>query len=465
VDLKTQRRGPADTNNRRFAKLLAVSLLLHVPFTPWAALIGLLRLWSPVTDDTPSPPITAIPIDLIEDQAPPGPPEPEPAAAAPPSDEGTQAPPKPKPKPKPVAESIHDAGAPDAKPDAEADEADAGNDGGLADAGKVQAAHDAGADAGAGDAGPSDAGARPLSEPVALGGAKQVADANANVRMYIYTDHIRDSAVGARIGRMLRKIPQWRDFFGPTAIDPVHDLDQIFIAGPQLRDTSNVVAILKHHVPAARMRAAIDALVRADKAGGEWLDAGVPAAAAHADGAERRFVMANAQTVIVTPPSAYGGALAAGKRLTLPPSPGPEALMMYLATPWRAFIGLPVEVPHSIKWARIRITPQSDGGATAEIEAEDENPVQANDDAAYLSRSANALASLNLGFLGSILGQSQHRFIERINFSAQGSKIKGDAMITADQLSTALDFAEAFMDDRAARHPRVPPPAPSTRVP
>jgi hypothetical protein len=66
-----------------------------------------------------------------------------------------------------------------------------------------------------------------------------------------------------------------------------------------------------------------------------------------------------------------------------------------------------------------------------------------------------------LGFLGSLLGQQSHKFIEHISFSAQGNKIHGEALITADQLTTALDMAGAFLADRATRHvgPRVVPSA------
>ena len=132
--------------------------------------------------------------------------------------------------------------------------------------------------------------------------------------------------------------------------------------------------------------------------------------------------------------------------------------MIYLATPSRAFLGLPIQVPASIKWARVRITPSADGGATAEIEAEDENAETASEDAAYLTRTANALSQLNLGFLGSLLGQSSHRFIEHVAFSAEGNLIHGTASVTADQLQTALDMAGAFLSDRATRRAR---PAPS----
>jgi hypothetical protein len=461
VDSKTHRRGPADTNSGRFAKLLVVSVLLHVPLTPWAALVGLLSLWSPPAEDVDSPPITGIPVDLIEDEVPATSAPAEPAAADPagPGEPVVVAKPKRKTEP---AKAVVDAGAPDAETaDADADAgADAGADAAVADAGP--ASSDAGTPPDAGDAGAladagpasSDAGAKPLSDPSVVAGVKRVADPNANVRITLYTDKIRANPLGARIGPLLGSLYQWRDFFGPAGIDPIKDIDQIYIVGPQLRNSSNVVAILRHHLPPAKMHAALDLLVRADKQGGEWLDAGVPVASAHADGAERRFVVANAQTVVVTPPSAYAAAAAAGKYLTLRPSKGPEAAMIYLATPSRAFLGLPIKVPESIRWARVRITPTAAGGATAEIEAEDENADTAAENAAYLTRTANALSQLNLGFLGSLLGQSSHRFIEHVGFTSEGKMIRGTASITADQLQTALDMAGAFLSDRNTRRAR-----------
>lgn len=460
MDPKTQRRGPADTSSSRFAKLLAVSLLLHVPFTPWAALVGLLSLWSPPVDDVAAPPITAIPVDIFEDQptpAEPAQPEIAPDNAGP----SEPAPPKPKakPKPKPEAAKVLDASVPDAE-ESDAAASDAGSDAAVpvADAGRLENA-DAGAIA---DAGPSDAGARPIREPVLVGSVKQIADTSANVRLSIYADRIRQSPLAPRIGPLLRSLYQWRDFFGPTGIDPIRDIDQIMFYGPQLKDTSNLVAILKHHVSPANMHTAVDLLVRADRVGGMWLDAPLPAASVHLDGAEHRFILANAQTVIMTTPDSYRAALAAGKLARLPSHTGPEAMIAYVVTPWRVFIGLPIQVPHSIKWARVRVTATADGGASAEVEAEDEGPTQASTDADYLTRVADGLAQLNLGFLGSLLGQQSHKFIERIAFRAEGKMIRGDAELTAAQLSTALDLLGGML---AERRPRSRPPSAPSAAP
>ena len=170
-----------------------------------------------------------------------------------------------------------------------------------------------------------------------------------------------------------------------------------------------------------------------------------------------RFILANPQTVMMTNAQAYKLALAVAKVARLPPSHGPEALLAYVVTPWRVFIDLPVQVPKSIKWARIRVTPTADGGASAELEAEDESPALASDDADYLTRSANALSQLNLGFLGSLLGQQSHKFVEHVAFSSNGKMIRGEAQITVAQLSTVLDLAGALLVDRAKRYERMAP--------
>src|SRR5688572_28139466 len=81
VDEKTQWRGQPDTKRWRFYALVGLSMVLHSALTPLAALIGLLGLLG-LSDPPPTaalPPITAIPIDLIEDPTPvPAPADPEP---------------------------------------------------------------------------------------------------------------------------------------------------------------------------------------------------------------------------------------------------------------------------------------------------------------------------------------------------------------------------------------------------
>src|SRR5688500_17124550 len=121
VEVKTQWRGQPATRKRRISALLRQSVATHSVRTPRAALLGLLRANGhtepPPTEDPP--PITALPIQLIED-APPAPvntdpePEEEPAAAVivQPSPPQMAAPhgsdPVPEPEPKPAEEQAGD---------------------------------------------------------------------------------------------------------------------------------------------------------------------------------------------------------------------------------------------------------------------------------------------------------------------------------------------------------------------
>ncbi len=460
VGFRTQWRGQRDTtSSRRFWKLLVLSLMLHAPLTPLAALVGLIGLLArrPAGDVPAShEKITAIPVELLEDEGS-GPagarsdaPKPSPKAAK-------VAPPAPKPGHAGTTQLVtgeRDAGAP--RPGA--------RDGGTrgSDAGKARA--------GSGSS---------VGDPVALAGsAGRVADSHANVRLIIYNDRIRSHPLGARIGKLLGQVDQWHDFFGPAGLDPIKDFDRILIAGPQLRDSSNVVAVLRYNVSRQRMKRALDALVARDSAQGGWLDAGVPAARARGDRAERIFVLPAPHILVVTPPSAEKSALSLSPHTRFPAAKGSVALSVYVNTPWRALIGINFNVPRSIAWVRMDITATPDGGATANVVAMDASPAAAKRDADNLTTAINAVTQVNLGILGSILGHKQFKLIEPVSLSAHGKRIEGTVRATPKELGALLEAvwakAQQIAQDNAraaarssadAGAPAPTAPAPSGPVP
>jgi hypothetical protein len=427
------------------------SVLLHLPITPLGALFGLIGLLSlnrPEDAGPALPPITEIPVDLFSDEpagtaAPAAPPEP----AAPAPDVTPELPkPRPKPPPKPPSSEL-DAGVVDAGvPDASVSDAGVPDAGGaLADAGAGDGGVDAGTDAGAGPG---------ISDPVAVSGAaRSVADPNANVKILIDTEKLRAHPLGSRVGTLLSGVHQWRDFMGPSGIDPVRDIDRILIVGPQLRNSSDVVAVVQHRLGRERMRKALDLLVQRDPEG-KWLDSKVPVASARADRAPRFFVLPSARLVVVTPESTLESAKRLPAKGSLPALPGAAMVTAYVKTPWRAVRGLPLRVPRSIAWVRARIEPLSAGGALIDFEAQDENEELARSDAEELTRAVTAATELRLGPLGDLIGLGTRRFVESVSFEADGSKIRGRITVTANQVLTLLDFAGAMF---------VPPAAPKRR--
>jgi hypothetical protein len=382
----TRRRVLLDTTPRRMGRWLALALALHAPLTPLAGFLGLMRLFDSADDVPTLPPITEIPLDLIDDDAPPAgpeatsPPPPEPVAVAePPPVKEPDAPAIKKPPPV-------DAGAPDAA------------DAGAPDAGKSS---DAGADP---DAGPTDAGTerKPgdgIGSPVAGIGNKRVVDPNANVQLLVHNDRVRQHPLGASIGPLLRNVYQWRDFFGPTGIDPIKDIDRMLIIGSQLRDSRDVVAILQFNVPQQTVHDAVDLLVKRDPEG-SWSDAGVPVAKAHADRGERVFVF---------------------------PSP------------------------------QLRLSPSPDGGVTIDFLAHCETAEQAAADAKALT---NTLVSLLSDPLLAVATMGR-KLVQKMSFEADGPDIRGEVVLTRNQVEVVIGLAQLFMPSAAPR----PRPAPSSPAP
>jgi hypothetical protein len=331
-------------------------------------------------------------------------------------------------KPKPVEqEEPPDAGAPE---DAGAEEA---NDGGP----EAVAMADAESDGAGSEEG------KEIGDPVALSGsAGKVVDANANVQLQIYNEKVRSHPLGRKIGKLLGRIGQWRDFFGPTGLDPVRDVDQMLIAGPQLRDSSEVIVVLQHRGREERIKQAIDALVSRD-ANGKWVDAGV--AHAQADRAERIFIIPRPGIVVVTPPSAADRIIARGKRIGFPRREDGVAIRAHVVTPWRVLLGTGIQLPRSIKWARLELTPKAGGGVEVTVVAEDESEEHAKRNARDLERIVTALQQFNpLGLLGAFLGK-QPRLIEQVDFHAQGTRIIGTVTATGEQIDALMGMIESML--------------------
>ena len=193
---------------------------------------------------------------------------------------------------------------------------------------------------------------------------------NANVQIKIFTEKIRNHPLAPRVSRALSSVPQWRDFFGPAALDPINDIDRMLIAGPQLRDSSEVAVVVKVNVPQARVREALDGIVRSDPQSGAWLDREVPVAKARVDRAERFFIIPAKSIVVVAPPTAVDNVIKNRKKLTLKGSAGSEVVTAKLVTPWRPFrhTGIDIDIPKSIEYALFKVTPDEHGGTTVEIE-------------------------------------------------------------------------------------------------
>jgi hypothetical protein len=438
---------------RSFVVALCTATILHTPLFATRLFDFLsLMLSAQQAEITDLDGEAIIPIDL--DLLPPGAaPPPEPAPTGDPASvlpEPSAAAIKPR---RLVADAgADDAGGADAAEDAPSDAAPDGSAEGPADAGPDGAfgsddpdAGDAGnvavvtpADAGADAEPPKVAKAAPtLKEPLSVAGdPSRIAGKEPNVQVLISGDRLREHELGAWFGRILTAIPEWRTFFEGTTIDPIRDLDHLLIAGPQLRDSRKAVAVMDYNVQEADIRKAIDAIIARSKPKGAWLtDTPVPAARATAHRGERIFALVPARRLLVVLPAEAKNQLAGLKSMKAFSKSSASGIAISMVTPSRAFRGLPIEIPESLKWMRLNVIPNKDGSAEVQIEALDESPELAVEHAGKLSDTIERFRHIDY-----VIGKME--IIGRADFVAEGALIRATAQVSKKQLSYIMSFVD-----------------------
>jgi hypothetical protein len=291
------------------------------------------------------------------------------------------------------------------------------------------------------------AAARPdIAHPVALSGVQtEIVDSNANVNLLLLSERVREHPLGARIGRLLVDFPQWSSFFATAEIDPIRDLNRILIVGPEFRRSADMVAIVQHRLGRELLRKAIDRLVRRPPSG-RWLKSKVPAARAHADRAQRLFVLPSSNLLVVAPLHLEKQLLAAPP-IKFPAPEGKEALVLHVRSPAHALRGLPIPVPESLLWLRLDVMTLEAGGAELRLSAEDGDAASARSHARSLTAAINALTNRDLGALGALFGLRSLALIDAFELRSEGNRISGRVDVSRAQLERLLSLAEGLLVD------------------
>lgn len=236
-----------------------------------------------------------------------------------------------------------------------------------------------------------------LQDPLTVaGGPGKYGVKNPFVQVLFNSNRLRGNSAGAALGGVLTALPEWKSFFDGTGIDPITDAEHLLIAGPQLRQSRDVVVWMEYRTSEKQMRAAIDALVKRTK-GGKWIDdAPLPTALARAHGHRRVFALVPAKKLLVILPHALKTDLERVKRVRPFNHASRAGIVLSLATPRNAFAGYEgvIDVPKTFKWMRMVVTPLDDGAAEVALEIGDESAAAAAKDAPVLEKQLGQVRTL-----------------------------------------------------------------------
>lgn len=312
----------------------------------------------------------------------------------------------------------------------------------LPDAGMIN-------DAGAGnsaDGGPIDAGSI-ASDPSAVAGApSSLVGKDPNVKILISGERLRKFELGAMFGEVLSGIPQWQTFIGTSGIDPVKDINNMLIGGPQLRDSRKVVVVLDMSVSEQKTRETVNGIIKRSNPPGKWLEGTpVPAATGQAAGGERIFAMVPGKRMIVVLPADAKDQLPKVKAIKPFDKSSKVGIALYMVSPANAFRGLPFAIPNTLKWMRINVIPTADSGVDVVLEAQDKDEALAREHAVQLEAIIEANRKDPVLHIYEILPHTP--------FVTVGSLIRAETHVSREKLVFIMGMAKNFIKQQGQQAP------------
>src|SRR5262249_31188636 len=119
-----------------------------------------------------------------------------------------------------------------------------------------------------------------------MGGVKRMVRGDPNVSLVMWVLTIREHPLRGLIGSILSCNPQREDFLRDE-IDPLRDLEGVFMFGPRMVDTSKLTVLVHSKMEDSKLQRVMGLI--AQQPGASFADAGVGARAVrfHADRADR----------------------------------------------------------------------------------------------------------------------------------------------------------------------------------
>jgi hypothetical protein len=393
-------------------------------------------------------------------ELPPEPPAPGPAAVS--AEPDATKPPKHKPT---------DAGTPDAAaPDAAAPDA----------AAPVAAAPDAAAPDAAAPATAAPDAAAPVAVRASVdAGTPELAayaPAGTQLSLRLHMAALRDSVLAPDVQRLLAAIPDWQALLGGSGVEPLHDLERLFLASPNL-SRSSVVLAGEHRADPELPRRAVAQLAEAQGVEVRWKkQLGFPVARwANQDPTERIVALLGDNLFAITRPDDLERVLAVAQGLAERSAreqgrdasvPTGEAL---LALPEGEVLHFGVEGARQFVRGQVRGIPERlEGGATLTASGpvrittrgQFEGPAQAEQARAYWQEIIDNLARqplVALLGLGSALRSARLR--------VEDSVVRFEASLNLQQTRLVIGYLEGAVRPKPPRTPTAPaaasPPPPT----
>lgn len=201
------------------------------------------------------------------------------------------------------------------------------------------------------------------------------------VTLGLWFSSMRDHPLGKRLTQIATCDVEWRTFVN-LGVNLMQDFEGVLVVGPNLTDSGQMTAAVRHNLPNQRVHEVMDTLVQRSGKNGHWL---APDVASAKFGKVQRVLIPKQDDLFFVAPSKGWQALHNVKEPMHVPSADGRALSLVVVQPNRLLERVGLSLPKRLSELRLEVYANQDQSIDIKVELEDSSAAAARQDARSVS--------------------------------------------------------------------------------
>ena len=201
------------------------------------------------------------------------------------------------------------------------------------------------------------------------------------ITLGLWFSSMRDHPLGKRLTEIATCDIEWKTFVS-LGVNLMQDFEGVLVVGPNLTDSGQMTAAVRHNLPSQRVHDVMDKLVQKSGKNGRWL---APDVATAKLGNVQRVLLPKQNDLFFVAPNKGWQALNNVKEPLRVPSAEGRSASLVVVQPNRLFERVGLALPRRINELRLEVFANPDQSIDIKVELEDSSPAAAKLDARNVS--------------------------------------------------------------------------------
>ncbi len=282
------------------------------------------------------------------------------------------------------------------------------------------------------------------------------------ITLGLWFSSMRDHPLGKRLTQIATCDAEWRAFVN-QGVNLMEDFDGILVVGPNLTDSSQMTAAVRHHLPSQRVHEVMDMLVQKSGKSGNWL---TPEVASAKLGRVQRILIPKQDDLFYVAPNKGWQALNNDKEPRRVPDAEGRSLSLAVVHPNPLFERVGLTLPRRLNELRLEIFTNPNQSIDIKVELEDSSANAARQDARIVSEQLHDFFAdmwVTAAAVRAITGSSDDTEAQpeenpaletapRLDLNADDKTLSGMIHLTPPQARATLELISSVM----CRKPKKP---------